>query len=419
MNKAKTLAVLAVLLLLSTLFAACGTPAPSGMYHPLDTEEYVNGVKDFAFAVPEGYEVTISSNMLAAVGEKDSFSVQTRHSDYYYQNGLEENYKELKKQLTALYGDFEEKKTADLTVAEQNALRVDYELTVAGVACGYTQYLFYRDTTAFYLFTYTYEPGKADEQLLKSVLDTISFTPDTFSAPKGYKRVENAAAESLSSDRYLLYCPDEWIFDNTLGQICIRVPSSTIISSISLNEQKLEGSFADYAEGYAKQVAPDAVWGEGELSAMEKYMLATLYQMSEVLPEFKLHTVTGEEEEDEGEEQPLSYTEIKKEDLVSMKDAFLQTLTTDQGIKFSYVDFCATLSDHKAHGSGGLFVQGTESEDEDEAKTAVYSFRQYFVVKDGYLYFFTYTASLDQYKTQLEDAEKVIDNFEFIEKSEK
>ena len=294
MNKAKTLAVLAVLLLLSTLFAACGTPAPSGMYHPLDTEEYVNGVKDFAFAVPEGYEVTISSNMLAAVGEKDSFSVQTRHSDYYYQNGLEENYKELKKQLTALYGDFEEKKTADLTVAEQNALRVDYELTVAGVACGYTQYLFYRDTTAFYLFTYTYEPGKADEQLLKSVLDTISFTPDTFSAPKGFKRVENAAAESLSSDRYLLYCPDEWIFDNTLGQICIRVPSSAIISSISLNEQKLEGSFADYAEDYAKQVAPDAARGEGELSAMEKYMLATLYQMSEVLPEFKLHTVTGE-----------------------------------------------------------------------------------------------------------------------------
>jgi hypothetical protein len=57
----------------------------------------------------------------------------------------------------------------------------------------------------------------------------------------------------------------------------------------------------------------------------------------------------------------------------------------------------------------------TREEEEEKIPTARYCFRQYFLVKDGYLYFFTYTASPDQFNTQLEDFEKVIDNFEFVE----
>ena len=151
LKNVKYTAVLAVLVLACLLLSACGTPAPSGMYHPADTEKSVNGVENFTFAVPEDFTVTMSSNMLAAVKGDVSFTVQTRHSDYHYKGGLEENYKELKNQLTALYGEYTETKNAEVTVAGNPALRVDYSLTVAGQQMGYVQYLFYNGTTAFYL----------------------------------------------------------------------------------------------------------------------------------------------------------------------------------------------------------------------------------------------------------------------------
>ncbi|MBQ8911249.1 MAG: hypothetical protein IJY89_01600 [Clostridia bacterium] len=419
MNKkcVKRTVVLAFVLLACLLLSACGTPAPSGMFHPLDTEKYVSGVENFAFSVPEDFDVTMSSNMLAAVKDKTSFTVQTRHSDYYYKGGLKENYKELKEQLTALYGEYTEKETADLTVAGQAALRVEYELTVAGQHCGYIQYLFYNGTTAFYLFTYSFEPGKADEALLKSVLDTVTFDTKSPIIPEGFKAVENATAKSLSSDRYLLYCPDEWVFDNSLGQICMRVPSSSIISNISLNEVKLSSSFAEYADSYAGDVAPDLDLSEVE-DPMERYILATLYSMTEALPEMKIGTIAATEEGTEDDGIP-EHQQIAKEDLLSKKGAVIQTKTSKQKQLFYYVDFSAKLSDHTDHGSGGLFGTPSTEEEKDELPTARYCFRQCFIVKDGYLYFFTYTASPDQFSVQLEDFDKVIDNFEFIEKAEK
>ena len=77
MNKkcVKRTVVLAFVLLACLLLSACGTPAPSGMFHPLDTEKYVSGVENFAFSVPEDFDVTMSSNMLAAVKDKTSFTV--------------------------------------------------------------------------------------------------------------------------------------------------------------------------------------------------------------------------------------------------------------------------------------------------------------------------------------------------------
>ncbi|MBQ7847074.1 MAG: hypothetical protein IJ344_02200 [Clostridia bacterium] len=412
----KKSAILVFALLLCLLITSCGAPAPSGMFHPTDAEDYVNGVENFSISVPEGYTVTMSSNMLAAVAEGSSFSVQTRHSDYYYQGGLEENYKELKSQLTALYGEYTEKKTADLTVADQPALRVEYELTVANVACGYIQYLFYKDTSVFYLFTYSFTPGTADEALLKSVLETITFDAATPKVPEGFRAVQNAEADKLTNDRYFLYCPDEWVFDTSLGQVYMRVPSSTIISNISFVEVKLDGTFADYAAAYAQKTAPELDWGEGKIESMERYILATLYQMSGTLPEFKIHTLNLEEEE-ESEEEALTYEEIAKDKLLSKKDSILQTFTNDYDVHFTYVDFTATLSDHKAHGSGGLFETGAAEEEKDDTlPTAQYAFRQYFTVKDGYLYFFTYTTSLDQFENQKEDMEKVLKNFEFVEK---
>ena len=410
----KYTAVLALVLLGCLLLSACGTPAPSGMYHPVDTEKYVNGVDNFTFSVPEDFTVTMSSNMLAAVNGDISFTVQTRHSDYYYKGGLEENYKELKNQLTALYGDYTETKNTEVTVADRPALRVDYRLTVAGTSCGYVQYLFYNGTTAFYLFTYSYKTESADEALLQSVLETVSFDSANPILPEGFKVVANATAESLRSDKYLLYCPDEWVFDNTLGQICMRVPSSSIISNISLNEITFSDTLASYVTDYTSKVAPGIVWAEGMEDDLEKYILASLYQMAETLPEFKIGTVT---EEEDGEDGDLpAYKEFNKDELVASSGQIVQTLTSKQKILVYYVDFSARLADHKDHGSGGLFDTGKTEEEENGPASALYSFRQCFIVKDGTLYFFTYTASPSQFNTQLEDFDKVIDNFELIEK---
>ena len=123
-------AAAALLLAVCATFAACETAAPYGTFAPADAEKYKTGVEDAAFAVPEGYAVTMSSNVLAAMGEKDSFSLQCRHSDYVY-GDLEKNYKELKLQLEGLYGEYTESKK-ECTVAGNEALEYRYDLTVAG-----------------------------------------------------------------------------------------------------------------------------------------------------------------------------------------------------------------------------------------------------------------------------------------------
>ena len=166
-----------------------------------------------------------------------------------------------------------------------------------------------------------------------------------------------------------------------------------------------------YVANYTAMVAPDIVWAEGMTDELEKYMLASLYQMSESLPELKIGTVSSSEDDEES----ISYTEFAKDTLVANKGQILQTMTSKQKLLVYYVDFSARLADHKDHGSGGLFETNSSTEQESGPATAVYCFRQCFIVKDGYLYFFTYTASADQFDTQLEDFQKVIDNFELTE----
>ncbi len=393
----QTAFVLLVVLVLG-MFSACGTPAPTGMYAPSDSEEYRQGVENIIFALPEEYTVTMSANILAGKGATgDSFSIQCRHSDYVYGN-LEKNYEELKAQLTGLYGDYEETLTEGKTVAEKSALEARYTLNISGVAYSYIQYLFYNESN-FYLFTYTTTPGAESEELLAAVLATVSFDKENFTAPDGYKAVENATVEVVSNDRYLLFCPDEWIIDTSLGMICMRVPSSTILSNISFTETEVKDLVA-FANDYAEKYANEAEFGE--VNALEKYILATAYRMFGSLKDYTLITTNGEEK-------------VTDENLAALKDSFIIKEENDAKLIYSYIDFTASLSAANAHGSGSLFLEYEEN-DTTKKELQTYKFRQYYLYADGYLYLFTYTATEDRFDEQLSDAKKVVKNFELTEK---
>ena len=380
-----------------SVFSACGTPAPSGMYAPADGENYRQGVENIIFALPEEYTVTMSANVLAGKGSQgDSFSVQCRHSDYVY-GDLKKNYGELKAQLTGLYGDYEETLTEGKTVAEQEALEARYSLTISDVTNRYVQYLFYNEKS-FYLFTYTAASDAVDEDLLSKVLATVSFDKENFVAPDGYKAVENATVDAVSSDRYLLFCPDEWILDTSLGMICMRVPSSTILSNISFTGTEVK-DLAAFADGYAEKYAKEA--DISGVTSLEKYILASAYRMFGNLKDYTLVTTTGDEK-------------VTAENLAARKDSFIVREENDAKLSYSYIDFTASLSAANAHGSGSLFL---EYEENDTTKTELqtYKFRQYYLYANGYLYLFTYTATEDRFEEQLSDAGKVVKNFELVE----
>ncbi len=418
--KALLSAVLATFMLTSVL-CACGAPAPAGMYDPVDGDKYKTGVENAIFAVPSEYTVTMSSNMLAAKGNRDSFSLQCRHSDYYY-GDLYKNYRELKKELVGLYGEYEETFREDVQVAGTNALEVRYDLTVAGEEYSYVQYFFYFKNSRFFLFTYCAPKNEIDEKLLSDVLNTLCLEKQNYTVPNGYRAVENAQADSLLSNRYSLYCPDKWIFDFSLGQICMRVPSKTILSNVTFNEIAVGQSFEGYVSNYAARVAPGLE--VDSLAPLEGYMVASLYQMYGVLKDFSVVSVETkdssegkETEKEEGDKEQ----KITADTLLTDKNRYLQTYTNKEGLTFLYVEFTANLPDHAAHGSGGLFVDsqsGQENEKDDQTVLTDYRFRQYFIFENGYLYIFTYTATESRFKEQYEDAFKVIQNFSFTDTEE-
>ncbi len=404
-----TAAVLCLLTLAGT-FCACGTAAPSGMYDPRDAEEYRAGVEEAIFAVPENYTVTMSSNMLAARGEKDSFSLQCRHSDYYY-GDLRKNYNELKNELVGLYGAYEESFGGEeITVAGNKALEVRYSLTIAAREYSYVQYLFYLNRSRFFLFTYTAPKGEENEELLQKVLGTVSLQKEGFTVPAGYRAVENARANLLLSDRYMLYCPDQWIFDLSLGQICMRVPSSKILSNISFYEVDAKGDFSKYVKEYSAAAAPGV--DVSTLNDLEGYIVSSVYQMMGSFRDMNLTVIASE-----GEENTKSPT---AEELVARRGDYIQVYTSDNELTFSFIDFTVSLPDHNAHGSGGLFVSSENGENDrnkgdkiEEPEFIKYRIRQYFIYHDGYLYFFNYMASESRFDEQYEDAFKVIKNFSF------
>ena len=395
--------ILGVCVLLSCL-CSCSAPAPAGMYAPVDANKYVEGVEDVIFSVPEAYRITMSSNMLAAVGKEDSFSLQCRHSDYYYKD-LEKNYVELKKELVGFYGQYEEVLEKDCAVAEQSALCARYCLRISGKEIKYVQYLFYKGKQ-FYLFTYSTQ-GEINELLLEEVLQTITFGKEDYNAPDGFRAVRNAEADQINSDRYELYCPDEWILDTSLGQISMRVPSSQVISSVIFNEIDLGQKPQDYIDRYKEEVAPDFLFGT-EVTGLEKYICATVAQFSTVLKDFKLRNVSPD-----GNEQTV---EIEKSTLLSRREEYLKTYTNEDQLIFSYIEYTAKLSDFDSHGSGSLFRDPSGNEAEDSSKMVEpvyedYRVRQYFLLNGKYLYLFTCVSAEETFQNQEDDMVRVVKNF--------
>lgn len=391
----------AVLLLIMTagVAASCNASAPRGMYNLKDKEKFLEGVEDVIFSVPEDFKVTMASNMLAATREKESFSLQCRHADYYYKAGLKENYNELKAQLVALYGEYEEVLTDDgQSVAGKDALKAEYCLKIGETEYSYTQYLFYNGTKHFYLFTYCAPKGEENGALLKNVLDTISFEKKTYQAPAGYRTVENAEADSIALDRYEIFCPDKWIVDMSGGILCFRVPSSSILSNITFSELGEGKDLDKYITDYCTKVAPGLDLSE-KGSDTEKYIAASVYRMTEQLKDFKL--ILSDKDT----------AKVEKEDLLKNADKYMGLYKNANDITLYYIDFTASLSDFAAHGSGSLFSDSSSNDNSGKPSYQTYKFRQYFVSHNDYLYLFTYTATEDRFKEQFEDAEKVVQYF--------
>ena len=77
MKKKTVTGILAVILGACTLLSclcSCDAPAPAGMYAPVDAEEYVEGVEDVIFSVPEEYRAqTLELLVLNQNGEQIDF----------------------------------------------------------------------------------------------------------------------------------------------------------------------------------------------------------------------------------------------------------------------------------------------------------------------------------------------------------
>ena len=402
----KVLALLLVFAAACALLAACGAPAPAGMYAPVDAMKYVEGVEHAIFSVPEDYAVTMSSNTLAAVKGQSVFSLQCRHSDYVY-SSLKMNYEELKSQLLGLYGDYEETLDYDCKVAGQKALEARYTLHISGEDFDYVQYFFYEGSSQFYLFTYSEPSGKLDETLLKQVVDTVRLERENYTSPAGMKPVQNATVEQISSDTFELYIPDDWILDTSSGRVCMRVPSKNTVSSILFDIVEVE-DLQKYVDGYAAQFASDTdLSGCGPL---DKYILASVRRMIREYKDFKV--VTDVSDTSKTTELTNSST------MMTLKDSFLLTYTSAENVEFTYIEYTAKLGDFNDHGSGGLFMDASNSKKADESTAPsaeetriVYRIRQYFTRKGNTLYFITYLSTDASFKNMENDAIKVVKNF--------
>ena len=160
---------------------------------------------------------------------------------------------------------------------------------MSGREVKYVQYLFYKGKQ-FYLFTYSTK-GETNESLLEEVLQTVAFGKENYKVPEGFRAVRNAEADQINSDRYELYCPDEWILDTSLGQISMRVPSSKVISGVVFNEIDLGEKPQDYIDRYKEKVASDFLFGT-EVTGLEEYICATVAQFSTELKDFQLRNVS-------------------------------------------------------------------------------------------------------------------------------
>ena len=407
----KTLRAFAALLLaaLCLLAASCGVAAPSGMFAPEENEgKYVEGVEHAIFAVPEDYTVTMSSNTLAALRGQSVFSLQCRHSDYYYTDAegkpnLDKNFEELRAQLISLYGDFTAKLDRTAEVAGQKALAARYSLEISGEKFDYAQYFFYEADRQFYLFTYSSPAGTLDEELLSKVLSSVSLDKEHYTAPDGMKAVENATVEKISFDRYEIYIPDDWILDTTAGQICMRVPSSRTFATVMFHEIDCGGSLKDYTDAYAEKFAAGV--DLGSVQPLEKYILASVYRMMKEYKDFRI--VTDAEKTD-------SPQELSRSDFLTLKDDYLMARTTGEKVEFNYIEYTATLANFNKHSSGGLFSTGG---DDSEPEELPYRIRQYFTYKGDKIYLITYIAKTkadsgtDAFPVYESDALKVVDNF--------
>ena len=415
-NIRKAAALLAALLTLTSALISCGAPAPSGMYAPVDAMKYVEGVENAIFSVPEDYAVTMSSNTLAAKKDSSVFSLQCRHSDYYY-GSLKKNYEELKSQLLGLYGSYTEEMNDERTVAGQKALEVRYSLTVSGEQTDYVQYFFYEGRQHFYLFTYSEKAGQIDEQLLQRVLETVSLVREGYTPPSGFRAVQNAEADKIDFDRYELYIPDDWILDTSAGQICMRVPSSKTVSTIMFHEIDGGEDLEKLVSDYAAKFAPSEDFGRA--GVLEKYILTNVYRMIGEFKDFKIVVSS---------DGSASETELSKSSYLARREEYLQTYTNDDRRAFSYIEYTAKFSDFYDHGSGGLFVDSSRiARDEEEgnlnispeAVYADYRVRQYFVRSANRIYFFTYVSTTGAFKNQEADAVKVVKNFVIKDGTEK
>lgn len=399
-----TAALLLLCALLSALLCACGAPAPSGMYAPVDAKHYIEGVETAVFSVPEDYTVTMSSNTLTAEKGQNVFSLQCRHSDYYY-NNLKANYTELKNQLLGLYGGFKEELSREKTVAGQKALEARYTLEISGERFDYVQYFFYGGKEHLYLFTCSAPEGQIDGELLSNVLATVSLERENYTPPAGYKAVLNASARALLSDGYELYIPDDWIFDTSMGQVCMRVPSSGNISTVMFHE--LESSdLRGYTAGYAEKYAKDITLPEDPVA---RYIVASVYRMTKEYKGFRLLVGSGD---------GAHLTDLSKSDVSSLYKEYLQTYTGESGLTFTYIEYTAQFNDFTSHGSGGLFVDVSKIAPDDgsdvvdaEAEYADYHVRQYFLRNGEHLYLFTYLSAESTFKNQENDAVKVVKTF--------
>ena len=394
--------LLALMTALLPVLSSCGAPAPGGMYAPVDAEKYIEGVEHAIFSVPQDYTVKMSSNTLSAIKERSAFSLQCRHSDYYY-GDLRKNYTELKSQLLGLYGNYSETLKEGVKVADKEALEARYTLHISGEEIDYVQYFFYEGSAQFYLFTYSAPTGGIDEDLLTKVLGTVALSRENYTPPQGYRAVQNAEADAISFDEYEIYIPDDWILDTSAGQICMRVPSSRTVSTILFHEVGGK-DLAAYVDAYAVQYASDL-----DLSGYtptEKYILASVRRMMREFKDFKIVTVSDGSEKD---------TELTLPTMLSLKDEYLQVYTNASELRFTYIEFTASLTDFYSHGSGSLFADRDNAASSvgrvAEAEYAASRVGQYFIRRGEKLYFFTYLSTTGAFKSQEPDALKVVKNF--------
>jgi len=258
------------------LLAACSPPDPRA--NLINVREavgvFVTNIQRYTLFLPEGWEPTIATGMVAARHTEDTAATVTViRGSLGGQTQLTPVWEDIWDEFTETFDDYYIVYSTEPTESGEPSKRVNgfpafriiYTATVAGVESQFLQVLVLRGGS-MYLITYTNIPAKFAEHIddINLMLEHFTFArnPET---PAGMTPhyLEESSADPTPG--FNVYMPNHWLADVSLGHVFIRPPGTdttnltilTAPTSLSLHGYALAEMAAIYAQFEMTQPAFD------------------------------------------------------------------------------------------------------------------------------------------------------------------